>query len=40
VHVPHHLTWAHEHAEAPEDATRFRKVEHLGQLQELLAEIA
>jgi putative hydrolase of the HAD superfamily len=39
VHVPHQLTWAHEHAEPPEDMARFRKVEHLGQLRELLAEI-
>jgi putative hydrolase of the HAD superfamily len=39
VHVPHHLTWAHEHAEPPEDAVRFRQVEHLGELSSLLAEI-
>ncbi|MDF1586873.1 HAD family hydrolase [Marinimicrococcus flavescens] len=39
VHVPHELTWALEHAEAPVEAPRFRRLEHLGQLVELLREI-
>ena len=39
VFVPHDLTWSHEHAEAPEDAPRFREIAHLGELEELLAEI-
>lgn len=39
VFVPHDLTWSHEHAEAPEDAPRFREIAHLGELEKLLAEI-
>jgi len=39
VHVPHELTWAVEHAETPHEARRFRRIDHLGQLQELLAAI-
>jgi putative hydrolase of the HAD superfamily len=39
VHVPHELTWAVEHAEAPRSAPRFREIEHLGELPDLLAEI-
>ncbi|MDX6751417.1 HAD family hydrolase [Geminicoccaceae bacterium 1502E] len=39
VHVPHELTWALEHAEVPVDAPRFRRLEHLGQLVELLREM-
>lgn len=40
VFVPHELTWAHEHAEAPEAAERFRRIGHLGELEPLIEEIA
>jgi putative hydrolase of the HAD superfamily len=39
VYVPHDLTWAYEHAEAPEGAARFRQVEHLGEIARLIDEI-
>ena len=40
VHVPHELTWVLEHEEAPEDNPRFRRIETLGKLPPLLAQIA
>ena len=40
VYVPHDLTWAWEHAEAPEQETRFRQVGNLGELPRLIEEIA
>lgn len=40
VFVPHPLTWALEHAEAPESAPRFRQIERLDQLSSVLADIA
>lgn len=40
VFVPHELTWAHEHADAPSEVARFRQIDHLGQLEPLLHEIA
>jgi len=36
VHVPHHLTWAFEHAQAPVHEPRFRQVTHVGELINLL----
>lgn len=36
VFVPHELTWVVEHVEEPKDAPRFRKIEHLGELQALI----
>ncbi len=39
VHVPHDLTWGYEVDDAPEDATRFRKVKNLGELPALVQEI-
>ena len=36
VHVPHELTWALEHEDAPEDAPRFRRLDRLGGLPDLL----
>jgi putative hydrolase of the HAD superfamily len=36
IHVPHDLTWALEYAEAPENHPRFRALETLGGLPELL----
>ena len=40
VFVPHDLTWAYEHVEAPVDAPRFRQVAHLGEVGPLIEEIA
>jgi putative hydrolase of the HAD superfamily len=39
IYVPHELTWAYEHVEAPEQAARFRQIEHIGELPGLLREI-
>ncbi|KRS12483.1 HAD family hydrolase [Roseovarius atlanticus] len=39
VHVPHDLTWGYEVDDAPEDASRFRKVKNLGELPALVQEI-
>lgn len=36
VYVPHDLTWALEHAEAPEDHPRFRQLRDLGALPGLI----
>jgi putative hydrolase of the HAD superfamily len=36
VYIPHDLTWAYEHAEAPVDEPRFRQIGHLGELPGLL----
>ncbi|WP_171180763.1 HAD family hydrolase [Ruegeria sp. HKCCD8929] len=40
VHVPHGLVWEHEHAEAPEDAPRFRELPDLGALADLVHTLA
>ncbi|TIP01810.1 MAG: HAD family hydrolase [Mesorhizobium sp.] len=40
IHVPHELTWAIEHAEAPVAAPRFREIAHLGELPNLVEAIA
>lgn len=39
VYVPHDLTWAYEHADAPEGEGRFRQVADLGELPRLIGEI-
>ena len=39
VFVPHGLTWEVEHAKAPEDHPRYRELETLGGVVELLAQI-
>ena len=39
VYVPHDLTWAYEHADAPEGEKRFRQVSDLGKVAPLLDEI-
>jgi putative hydrolase of the HAD superfamily len=39
VYVPHDLTWAYEHADAPEGEMRFRQVAHLGEIVGLIARI-
>ncbi len=36
VHVPHRLTWVLEHAEAPVDHERFRSIDNLSGLQEII----
>jgi len=39
IYVPHELTWALEHAEAPVSQPRFRQIEHLGQLRDVLKSL-
>jgi len=39
VHVPHDLTWALEHAEAPAGEPRFRRIERLGEVAGLIAAL-
>jgi putative hydrolase of the HAD superfamily len=39
VYVPHDLTWVVEHSEEPVAEARFRRLDHLGQLAALVAEI-
>jgi putative hydrolase of the HAD superfamily len=40
VHVPHALTWALEHAEAPAEEPRFKAIQNLGELPELISRLA
>jgi putative hydrolase of the HAD superfamily len=40
VYVPHDLTWALEHVEAPEDHPRYRRIGNLGELDRILTELA
>ena len=40
VHVPHDMTWALEHAEPPERHPRFRRIETLRGLPELLDSVS
>ena len=40
VHVPHALTWALEHGDAPAQEPRFRRLAHLGELIDLVAQLA
>jgi putative hydrolase of the HAD superfamily len=39
VYVPHDLTWEVEHAQAPEEAPRFRRIADLGELTGLIADL-
>lgn len=39
VHIPHELTWALEHVEAPVDAARFRALDRISELPDLIAGI-
>ena len=39
VFIPHALTWSVEHVEPPAEAPRFRQIEHLGQLGEIIDAI-
>jgi len=32
IHIPYHITWAHEHAEPPSDSPRFAKLESISEL--------
>jgi len=36
VHVPYHITWAHEHIEDTIDDVRFRSVEHISEIMGFL----
>lgn len=40
VHVPHELTWALEHADAPWESQRFREIPTLAELPELVDRLA
>ncbi len=40
VHVPYEITWAMEHAEAPVAHPRFRRMQHLGELPQLIERIS
>ena len=39
VHVPYEITWAMEHAEAPVAHPRFRRMQHLGELTQVIERI-
>ena len=39
IFIPHPLTWALEHVDAPKDAPRFRQIERIAELSALLSEI-
>ncbi|MAY61257.1 MAG: HAD family hydrolase [Rhizobiales bacterium] len=39
VHVPHELTWALEHADAPQGSDRFREIATLAELPDLVSAI-
>ena len=39
VHVPHALMWDLEHAEAPVDHVRYRRLDHLGEVVPLVEDI-
>lgn len=39
IFIPHPLTWALEHVDAPKDAARFRQIERIGELDRVLGEI-
>jgi putative hydrolase of the HAD superfamily len=32
IHIPYHITWAHEHAEPPADSPRFAKLETIAEV--------
>jgi putative hydrolase of the HAD superfamily len=40
IHIPYHITWAHEHAEPPSDSPRFAKLETITELPGGLAGVA
>jgi putative hydrolase of the HAD superfamily len=40
IHIPYHITWAHEHAEPPSDSPRFAKLETIRDLPGWLDRVA
>ena len=40
VYVPHDLTWVLERIDPPEDHPRYRQIDHLGELRDLIAKLA
>jgi putative hydrolase of the HAD superfamily len=40
VHVPHGMTWVMEQADPPQGHNRFHSLEHLGQLPDLVSQLA
>ena len=40
IHIPYHITWAHEHAEPPSDSPRFAKLESITALPGWLGGVA
>jgi putative hydrolase of the HAD superfamily len=39
VYVPHSLTWALEHDEPPTGNQRYHRIEHLGELVDIVRDI-
>ena len=39
VYVPHDLTWSYEHIEAPDAHPRYRRLDHIGHLRQLLSTL-
>ena len=39
IHIPYHITWAHEHAEPPSDSPRFAKLDSITELPGWLAGV-
>jgi len=39
IHIPYHITWAHEHAEPPSDSPRFAKLESISDLPGWLSRV-
>ncbi|HEV8690332.1 MAG TPA: HAD family hydrolase [Ideonella sp.] len=39
VHVPYHITWAHERAEVPATEKRFRRIANLAELPPVLSTL-
>jgi putative hydrolase of the HAD superfamily len=40
IHIPYHITWAHEHAEPPADSPRFAKLETIAEVPDWLTGVA
>ena len=40
IHIPYHITWAHEHAEPPADSPRFAKLETISEVPDWLTSVA
>jgi putative hydrolase of the HAD superfamily len=38
IHIPYHITWAHEHAEPPADSPRFAKLEAIAEVPRWLKQ--